>query len=356
MAGGTGGHIFPGLAVAQALESKGWSLQWLGSLGGMEQELVAKYNIPLNLIAIKGLRGNGIVGWLKSPFSLAQAIWQAIVIIRRVSPDVILGFGGFASGPGGFAAFLTRKKLIIHEQNAVPGLTNKLLSKIAYKVYQAFPKTFDEKVGALTIGNPIRSEISNIKMKDKSINSPVVNVLVIGGSRGAQALNRSLPLILSPAIKAGEIEVKHQCGEAGYEETVSYYEKYLTSTVQKIDVIQFIDDMATAYRWADLVICRAGALTVSEIAAVGLAAVFVPFPHAVDDHQTLNAQWLVDNNGAVIIQQSELVDETGIEKIRQIIKDRKHISSMGDNSKQVAYLDATEQMSDACINTLEQVA
>jgi len=356
MAGGTGGHIFPGLAVAQELIANGWSLYWLGSKGGMEELIVGKNNIPLNLIDISGLRGNGLLGWLAAPFSLVKAVWQAAKVVNKTSPDVVLGFGGFVSGPGGFAAFILRKILIIHEQNAIAGLTNKVLSRFANRVFQAFPNTFIESREVETIGNPIRKEIKSIAHVDEAEISECINVLVIGGSRGAQALNQNIPKILACYLDTDKIRVRHQCGEAGFEVTTNQYEKYVSEVSAKVKVEKFIDDMAGAYLWADVVICRAGALTVSEIAAVGVVSILVPFPFAVDDHQTLNARWLVDNDAAILIQQSELLIDESIKEISDLLSNKKKIEQMSINAKNMAYLEATETMSLACKSFLKEVA
>ncbi|MBV1911082.1 MAG: undecaprenyldiphospho-muramoylpentapeptide beta-N-acetylglucosaminyltransferase [Kangiellaceae bacterium] len=356
MAGGTGGHIFPGIAVAETLISEGWSVHWLGSKGGMEQDLVSKKAIPISLISVAGLRGNGLLGWLKAPFSLIFSVWQGMQVIRKISPSVVIGFGGFASGPGGLASFLMRKKLIIHEQNAVPGLTNKLLSKLAHRVYQAFPNTFVGKGDIQTIGNPIRNEIRNLKTNNADKKDTVLNVLIIGGSRGAQALNIQMPWILSEVAKNGLIEVIHQCGERGLEETNRRYSDDFSSSFEKVKVKAFIDDMAKVYSWADVVICRAGALTVSEIAAVGIAAIFVPFPFAVDDHQTMNARWLVKNDAALLIDQSELSKESTLLSIKTLLNDRPKIKQMAINAKKIAYMDAAQKMSDACNSFFKEVA
>ena len=355
MAGGTGGHIFPALAVATELEGKGWKAYWLGSIGGMEEKLVAKTGIPLSLISIAGLRGNGFIGWLKAPFVLLSAIVQAIKIIGKVSPDIVIGFGGFVSGPGGLAAFLLRKPLLIHEQNAVVGLTNKMLAKIADQVFQAFPNTIQGCDCCTTIGNPIRQEIKKIERRKTELMQQPINILVIGGSRGATTFNQYLPSILAPLLREGAIKIHHQSGEGNLDETVENYTAQEIAINHGIEISEFIDDMAKAYSWADIVICRAGALTVSEVAAVGIAAIFIPYPFAVDDHQTLNASWLVGHNAAILIRQCDLQSKQANSQITKLIKDVEQIGKMAFNARKVAYLDATQAMSAACEMLMKEV-
>ncbi len=380
MAGGTGGHIFPGLAVAKELESKGWRVHWLGSQGGMEETLVAKHNIPLSVIAVSGLRGNGALGWFKAPFSLFKAMYQARKIIAKVNPQVVLGFGGFASGPGGAMAKVMGTYLIIHEQNAIAGMTNKLLSKWADVIFQAFPNTFQASINAETIGNPIRKEIlelvtetqpeqaqvqSNSQPSDGSIesdsstasdNKKTINVLVVGGSRGALALNQELPNLFADLVRESKIRVRHQAGEAGYQIACQQYEELDLISTGLIKVEAFIDDMAKAYQQADVVICRAGALTVSEIAAVGVAAVFVPYPFAVDDHQTLNANWLVAQQAGLVIAQSDLSKQATKKVLHTLLTDYRQIKAMAKNARKSAFLTATQKMAEASEKVLERAA
>jgi UDP-N-acetylglucosamine--N-acetylmuramyl-(pentapeptide) pyrophosphoryl-undecaprenol N-acetylglucosamine transferase len=365
MAGGTGGHIFPGLAVAQELIARGWKIHWLGSKGGMEETLVARQNIPMSLIAISGLRGNGLLGWVKAPFSLIKAVLEARRVITKVSPQVVLGFGGFASGPGGLAAKLAGRFLIVHEQNAIAGLTNKMLSKFANRVFQAFPNTFDKNINAQTVGNPIRKDITKLSsnggeeltLESQAMTSnKVIQVLVIGGSRGAQALNQQLPPIFSEQLKSGKIQVRHQSGEAGYQDACAAYGNVELNNQESVKVEKFIDDMSSAYQWADIVVCRSGALTVSEIAAVGKAAIFIPFPFAVDDHQTMNANWLVEQGAGIVIPQSLLSSDESVNKIKALLADSSKIAEMANKAKRTAYLQATEKMVQACEESVEMAA
>lgn len=360
MAGGTGGHIFPGLAVAEELKNKGWSAAWLGSKGGMEEELVAREQIELNLISVSGLRGKGAIGWLKAPFSLTKAIIEAMKVLKTVKPKVVVGFGGFASGPGGLAAFLTGTPLVIHEQNAIAGMTNKVLSKFAKKVFQAFPGAFSHSNKVETVGNPVRQQIHAVR-KRKDINeikeiAVPLNVLVIGGSRGALALNKNLPKVFKSLIAKKQIIVRHQVGKGRELASKAFYSEQGISLEKRIEIVEFIDDMADAMCWADLVICRAGASTVSEIATAGLCAVFVPFPFAVDDHQTANANWLVKEEAAICIQESELLSDISIQKISQLVETPEKINEMANKAKQVAYLNAATKVADYCEQLRNQAA
>jgi len=355
MAGGTGGHIFPGLAVAKKLQQQGWLINWLGSKGGMEETIVSEKNIPLFLIAITGLRKKGVIGWVKAPFNLVTAVYQSLKIIRKCQPDVVIGFGGFASGPGGLAAFLSGKKLLIHEQNAVAGLTNKLLAKLSTKIFQAFPNALQDK-NCQTVGNPIRKEIKAITKKDKASEQRAINILVVGGSRGAMSLNQFLPKIFSQLLTEKKINIVHQCGKGNLAETKNNYAALKIEINKQLEIVEFISDIAQRYSWADVIICRAGALTVAEISAVGVAAVFVPYPYAVDDHQTLNANWLVERGGAILLPQNEIQLPSGKNKIIDLINDVKQINCLADNAKKSAYLNAVEIMTNACEELVKEAA
>ena len=353
MAGGTGGHIFPGLAVAEELVERGWQAFWLGSKGGMEEELVGKTDIKLSLISIAGLRGKGITGWLKAPLSLTKAVYEAINVFREVKPSMVVGFGGFASGPGGLAAFLTGTPLIIHEQNAIAGMTNKVLSKLAKRVFQAFPGAFSESSKLETVGNPVRLSILSLREKlsdnAKKINKHgLLNILVVGGSRGALALNKNLPKVLSTFIKEKRIAVRHQVGKGRQKESKQFYLAEGIELGESVVLSEFITDMAEAMAWADLVICRAGASTVSEIATAGLCAVFVPFPFAVDDHQTANANWLVRQEAAICIQEKELLSDKTKEKISLLLNSPSDIQRIASKAQQAAYLNAATKVADYC--------
>jgi len=355
MAGGTGGHIFPGLAVAKELIGRGWQIHWLGSKGGMEEKLVCQTGITLHSISIQGLRKKGIGGWIKAPLNLAIAIYQASKIIKKVNPEVVIGFGGFASGPGGIASFFFGKTLFLHEQNAIAGLTNKVLSRVSTCSFQAFPNALTNKMSQ-TIGNPIRKEIKKIDKKQEVNEGQRVNVLVIGGSRGAVVFNEILPEIFSTLLERKKINLVHQCGLNNFEKTNENYLLRNKVANDNLTIMEFIDDMAKQYKWADLVICRAGALTVSEIAAVGIAAIFIPYPYAVDDHQTLNAKWLEKENAAIIIPQSKLPTSEAKQTINALINDVNQLNRLARNAKSVALINATEIMSDACERVLLEAA
>lgn len=310
MAGGTGGHVFPGIAIAHALQQQGVEVCWLGTEGGMEAEWVVQAGIPFDTISIKGLRGNGLIGWLKAPINVTRAWWQARRIMRRQKPDLVLGMGGFVCGPGGLAAKSLGIKLVLHEQNAIPGMTNKLLTPLADKVIAAFPQTVLRGEHVETIGNPVREGLEGIEVvKPKA----QCHLLVLGGSRGALALNETLPKALALLSEETRPTVTHQTGQKTLQEAQKAYQM----AGVEAEVVPFIHDMNQAYASADMVLSRSGALTVSELMATARPAIMVPYPHAVDDHQTANAQALVDLGGGVVIQQSELTPERLAEALRE---------------------------------------
>jgi len=292
MAGGTGGHVFPALAVADWLRRQGCQVCWLGTSQGLESRLVPQQGYPMEQIQLRGLRGSGWRRQLAAPFVLSRALWQALGALRRRRPQLVLGMGGFASGPGGVMAWLLRIPLVIQEQNAIPGLTNRILARLARRVFEAFPGSFGIDLGAETSGNPVRPEISALPPPEQRFagHDGPARLLVLGGSLGAQVLNRLVPEALALLAPEQRPLVRHQAGRDGQEETLAQY----AGLGLAAEVKPFEEDMARAYGWADLVVCRAGALTVSELAAAGLGAILVPYPYAVDDHQTRNAAWLVE--------------------------------------------------------------
>lgn len=306
IAGGTGGHVFPGLALANYFREQGVEVHWMGTQAGIEARLVPEAKIPLHLVDIAGIRGKGIKPLLLAPIRITKAIFQSLSIISKVNPDIVIGMGGFVGGPGGVAAWLKRKPLVIHEQNAKPGTTNKILSKIATKVLMGFPETFKSNSNVINVGNPVRAEIENLPPPDVRLSTPHTpfRLLVLGGSLGAQALNEMVPKALGKMNLENRPEVMHQTGEKFFDTAKKCYE----SLGVQANLIPFVKDMAHAYAWADMVICRAGALTVAELCAVGLGAIFVPFPFAIDDHQTANANFMVKHDAALCIQQSELTE------------------------------------------------
>jgi UDP-N-acetylglucosamine--N-acetylmuramyl-(pentapeptide) pyrophosphoryl-undecaprenol N-acetylglucosamine transferase len=355
MAGGTGGHVFPGLAVAAELAAQNWQIHWLGTSGRMEAQIVPQAGYPISFIDVVGVRQNGITTLLLAPFKIIKATIQAHRVIKKFQPHVVIGMGGFASGPGGVATWLNRLPLILHEQNAVPGLTNRLLSRIAKKVLTGFDKTFPaqrlERSNKYSwIGNPVRQEFIQLPVKN-SITLPL-NLLVVGGSLGAQVLNEIVPLALA-GMK--QINVRHQTG-AGHLATVQHtYAQHVTES-NAYQIIEFIEDMPSAYAWADLIICRAGALTVAEVAAAGVTAIFVPLPHAVDDHQTKNAQTLVDIQAAYLLPQSELTAHGLQALLQKYLLSPEILIEMGKRSKTVARLDAAKAVAHWCIELSEQAA
>jgi len=346
MAGGTGGHIFPGLAVARELQQQGWQIHWLGTADRMEAKIVPEAGIEISYIDVAGVRGNGLIRLLMAPFRILKSILQAKKVIASFQPDLVMGMGGFASGPGGIAAWLSSVPLILHEQNAVPGITNKILSRFAIKVLTGFAHTFDGQIQGQEkydwVGNPVRKDLLALEKAKAEIKAPV-NVLVIGGSLGAQALNQAVPQALaqvSPQLYC----VRHQSGAGKQDEVELAYGQLRDVNAQ---VHEFIQDMASAYRWADLIICRAGALTVAEVAAVGVAAIFVPLPHAVDDHQTKNARSLERAEAALIIQQQQL-EQNLARELQDLIIDTNKLTSMAVNAAQVAKPDALNKVVKHC--------
>ncbi|WP_268987268.1 undecaprenyldiphospho-muramoylpentapeptide beta-N-acetylglucosaminyltransferase [Teredinibacter turnerae] len=353
MAGGTGGHIFPGLALAAELQARGVSVEWLGTRRGLESRLVRDAGIALHFIDIEGVRGRGPAALLKAPFLVLMAIIQAAKVIRQFNPAVIVGLGGFVAGPGGAAAKLLGKPLVIHEQNAIAGTTNKLLSRIADRVLSAFPNVFAK---AEVIGNPVRREIAEIsEPKTRFSASPdQLNVLVLGGSRGARAINQLMPEVLSKVFSlsatqcAAKISVLHQTGDALVDETLEAYNLHKIELGDQVQVTAFVDDMAAKLTWANLVICRSGALTVSELAAAGVASLLVPFPYAIDDHQTVNGQFLVGAGAAKMWQQSELSADTLAAQIIEFSEKPEALLQMAEHARAEAKPEATARFADVC--------
>ncbi|WP_416140838.1 undecaprenyldiphospho-muramoylpentapeptide beta-N-acetylglucosaminyltransferase [Halomonas sp. HK25] len=347
MAGGTGGHVIPALSLARGLAAEGVEVAWLGSPRGLENRLVPEAGIPLHRIAVSGLRGNGAAGWLLAPFHLTRAVWQAWRVIRTFDPQLVVGLGGFASGPGGLAAWLARRPLVIHEQNAVAGLTNRTLSRLASRVYAAFPQAFGER--GEVIGNPVREEIAALGETPREAETMCgrrLRLLVVGGSLGAQALNERLPEALARLPQSVRPEVRHQAGRDKDATTRNAYAEQGVSA----EVSPFIDEMAEAYGWADLVVCRAGALTVAELAAAAKPSLFVPFPFAVDDHQTANARALVEQGAAELLPQRELSAATLADRLASLL-DPDTLATMAARARACAHLDAVERLVVGCMET-----
>lgn len=349
MAGGTGGHIFPALSIARHLQSKGYRIEWLGTPRGLEVEVLRDTDIPLHLIDAHGLRGKGLLGMLLAPFMIASSILQSLRVIRSVRPCCVLGMGGYVTGPGGVATKLSGRKLLIHEQNAIVGLTNRLLARIADTAMEAFPATFTASTGALLTGNPVRVEISALPLKRDSAALAPLKILVIGGSLGAVAINDLVPQALLSFTAQERPQVWHQVGKNNVESAQRRYREAGISLDETCTVVPFITDMAAAYAWADLVLCRAGATTVSELAAAGLPSILVPFPNAVDDHQSRNAQWLSEAGAAVLIQQRDLNAGALADLWQRFQQDRSVLNEMAHKARALAHVNANELVASQCI-------
>ncbi len=353
LAGGTGGHIFPGLAVATALRERGVAVHWLGARGGMECQKVPAANIPMDTVNIAGLRGKGLKRWLGLPWNLLKAVWQASGVVRLQKPDCAVSFGGYAAGPGGLAARVRGVPLVIHEQNRIPGLTNKVLARFSQRVLQAFPETWPARFKAETCGNPVRGNLVAIPPPEQRLanRSGALRLLVTGGSQGARALNEFVPGAVALMPAGMEVEVWHQAGKGRAAETAQAYEQ----AGVKAEVAEFIEDMARAYAWADLAVCRSGALTVSELAAVGLPAILVPFPFAVDDHQTRNAEFLVNAGAARLQHEAGCTSATLADHLRELLSDRKNLLGMATTARSLAVTDAAERVADICLQSANTV-
>jgi UDP-N-acetylglucosamine--N-acetylmuramyl-(pentapeptide) pyrophosphoryl-undecaprenol N-acetylglucosamine transferase len=341
MAGGTGGHIFPGLAVAAEMRAAGWDVVWMGARGGMEERLVPKHGYRAAWIRAKAARGKGLVQKLLLPANLLYSFWESARHIRSVRPNVVLGLGGYVAFPGGMMASLWNRPLALHEQNAIPGLANRVLSQISDKVMSGFPQTLKN---AEWTGNPVRAEIAAIASPESRFagRSGPLKVLVVGGSLGAQALNESVPRAL--ALMTDRPQVVHQAGEKHLEALNKHYRE---ARVQG-ELVAFIDDMARRYAEADLVICRAGAVTIAELSAGGMASILVPFPHAVDDHQTANAKFLADRGAAILIQQRELSPRKIADLIGSL--DRAKLLEMARKARALGKPDAARVVAERCMS------
>ena len=346
MAGGTGGHVFPALAVAEQLRGEGVPVFWIGTRGGMESRLVPKHDIEIEWIRIQGLRGKGVAKLLAAPLRIASAVREAVAILRRRRPCVVLGMGGFAAGPGGLAARILGLPLVIQEQNSVPGLTNQWLARLGARAFQAFPGSFPASRHAETVGNPVRAEISALAPPAERFagRGGAPRLLVLGGSLGAKALNETVPAALAKLDEGKRAVVRHQAGERTLEIARAAYESHGVAA----DVTPFIDDMAAAYAWADLVVCRAGALTVSELAAAGVGSVLVPYPFAVDDHQVGNARFLAEAGGAKLIIQRDLTAEGLSGVLRGLFADRAALLAMAEAARGRARPEATARIASVC--------
>ncbi len=351
MAGGTGGHVYPALAVAHALESHSQNIVWLGTERGLEARVVPAAGIDIEWISVRGLRRKGALALLVAPFQLLWALTQSLMVIFRTRPAAVLGMGGFVSGPGGLAAWLTRRPLVIHEQNAAAGLTNRLLARLARVVLQAFPGSFNSSVNAETVGNPVREDIAQVAVPQARYSERTgrLRVLVLGGSQGALALNRTVPAAMAELDESLRPDIRHQCGERTMDEARAAYAEHGVEA----ELLPFIEDMAEVYAWADLVVCRSGALTVAEICAVGLPALFIPYPGAVDDHQTANARGLADAGAAVIIDESMLSPSVLADQLRQWLGSRDALAEKAERARELAKPNALKRITERCLEQVE---
>lgn len=343
MAGGTGGHIFPGLAVADELRRRATPVIWLGGVGGLESRLVPQHGLPLETLPISGVRGKGIVAKIFAPLRLAYAVVVAHSVLKRHAPHSVLSMGGYAAAPGGIAAWLRRVPLVVHEQNRIPGVTNRLLARFAQRVLTGFADAF---VQGEWVGNPVRASIAAIPAPSQRYagREGPLNLLVLGGSQGAQSLNSALPEVLRRRGARLAVSVRHQCGAKHFDKARA---AYLAANIEA-DVVPFEDDMAAAYAWADLVICRAGALTLAELAAAGVPAILVPYPHAVDDHQTRNAEAMVAAGAARLVAEGdEFVKRLGA--TFEEIGDRARLLNMAQAARSLAKPDAAGRIADICL-------
>ena len=341
MAGGTGGHIFPALAVAQFLQSQGWQVSWLGTKSGLESRVIPEAGIEINWLSVSGVRGKGILSKFSAIFKLAKSCAEARKILKQRKPDVVLGMGGFVAAPGGLMAKVLGIPLIIHEQNRVVGTTNRLLAKIATKVLQGFPNSFAAKFEAICTGNPLRKSFVDSVNQNGLIQNEILKILIVGGSQGAKALNDNVPNAI--ALLTNAVQVRHQTGTAMQNQVVENYKKLNLNA----ETSAFIDDMATAYSWADLIICRAGAMTISEVAAMGIPAIFIPLPNAIDDHQTANAKYLTESGAAILLKQSDLTAENLAQQIETLCE---NLAQRREIARSLAYLNATETVANFCIS------
>jgi UDP-N-acetylglucosamine--N-acetylmuramyl-(pentapeptide) pyrophosphoryl-undecaprenol N-acetylglucosamine transferase len=364
MAGGTGGHIYPALTIARELQARGLRVNWLGTQAGLEARVIGETDIPLHFISISGLRGKHPVSLLLAPLRILRAIWQSLAVMRRVRPDCVLGMGGFVTGPGGVAARMAGRKLLIHEQNAVAGLTNQLLCPLAHVVMEAFAGAFARKRNLsnfllrsfirpgkpVVVGNPVRADILALRAPQQRLaqRSGPLRLLVVGGSLGAAAINKVVPATLKYMPVDDRPLVRHQCGARNLEDTLACYRSAGLSQSDGLQVLPYIDNMVEAYDWADVVLCRAGASTIAELAAIGLPAILVPYPHAVDDHQSANAAFLEQAGGACVIPQQQLSPERLAVVLAEMGGDRDRLLQQAEASRSAGVRDGGSRAAGYC--------
>ena len=347
VAAGTGGHVYPALAVAQRLQSMGVDVSWLGTAVGIESRLVPAAGFPFHVSKVAGLRGLGLARWLAAPLLLARSALRSIAVLARVRPHVVLGMGGYGAGPGGLVARLLGIPLVIHEQNAVPGLTNRILARFATRVLEAFPASFAARRGAIHTGNPVREALARAPAPDARLahRGGRLRVLVIGGSQGARALNEVVPRALAIDSLGTRVSVRHQCGPAHVDEARDGYAELGVEA----EITGYIEDMGAAYEWTDVAVCRAGAMTVAELAAVGVASILVPFPHATDDHQHRNARYLADRGAAILLAEDRLDAGSLAAILGTLHEDRGRVESMSRAAYDAAVRDATQRVAAQCL-------
>lgn len=347
MAGGTGGHVFPALAVAEELRRRGCLVSWLGVPNSFEARVIPRHDFPIDWIDAFRVRGQGLLSLALAPARLLRVTSQAWRVLRRRNPHVLLGMGGFVAAPGGLAGRLLGKPLVIHEQNAVPGLANRWLARVATRVMTAFPNSFPKTADRDVVGNPVRPEIAQLAAPEPRLGAHqgACRLLIIGGSLGAAALNETVPAALALLPTAMRPLVRHQAGRGKLATTRAAYQ---ASDIEA-EVTDFLEDMAGAYAWADLAVCRAGALTVSELASAGLGAVLVPYPHAVDDHQTKNAEYLVQAGAAMRIPQVDLTPVRLADALRRLCRDRSRLLVMARAARALARPQAAQRVADVCL-------
>ena len=347
MAGGTGGHIFPGIAVARCLRAQGVEVLWLGASGNLECEIVPKEKFDLVTINIKSLRGKRVFAWLLAPWQLSIAFWQILILFVKRRPSLVLGLGGFVTGPGGVVAFVLGIPLLIHEQNAVAGWTNKCLAPLSQSILCGFPN-LAIKGKSIWVGNPVRHEFAQVGSPTLPLTQDKIHLLVVGGSRGASIFNQLVPQALRLMAKEERPKVKHQTGRGRLNEVLNQLEVPHTD----YQAFEFEDQIDNLYRWADLILCRAGAMTIAEVAAAGRATILVPYPYATDNHQLENAHYLVEKDAALLLTQDQFTASSLAESLLAFVRDRAYLVRMSQAAKALAVLDADRQIADICMQEM----